>query len=223
MEHTVKIKKIEYVTHNVLRLLTDKPKDYTFLSGQATEMSIDKEGLRKMKRPFTFTNLPEDDELEFTIKVYPSHNGMTEHLPELKVGDQLLIGEVWGAINYKGQGSFIAGGAGITPFISILKDLQNKNELQGNKLFFANSEEKDIIYKHNLESWLGDDLHCILSDEDKKPYATGKIDKAYLQKHHIDVDQHVYLCGPQPMMDAIKTDLFALGLSKGHLVTEDGH
>ena len=223
MEYKVKLRKIEFVTHNVLRLLTDKPKDYSFKPGQATEMAIDKDGLRDEKRPFTFSNLPEDDELEFTIKVYPSHDGMTEHLPDLKVGDGLMIGDVWGAIKYDGQGSFIAGGAGVTPFIAILRDLQRKDQIIGNKLFFANNKEKDIIYKKNLETWLGDDLHCILSDENKNNYPKGHIDQKFLKKHDLDVTKKVYLCGPQPMIDAVRADLFAMGLPKDHLVTEDGH
>jgi hypothetical protein len=223
MEQKIKLKKIEFVTHNVLRLLTEKPEGFTFKPGQATMMAIDKDGLRDEKRPFTFTNLPDDDELEFTIKVYPSHNGMTEHLPNLKVGNQLSVGDVWGAINYQGKGSFIAGGAGVTPFIAILKDLLQKDQLKGNKLFFANSEAKDIIYKNNLEAWLGEDLHCILSDEEHEAYEKGYISQKFLEKHNLDVNKNVYLCGPQPMMDAVKTDLFAMGLPKSHLVTEDGH
>ena len=223
MEHKVKLRKIEFVNHNVLRLLTDKPKNYNFKPGQATEMAIDKDGLRDEKRPFTFSNLPEEEELEFTIKVYPSHDGMTEHLPNLKVGDDLIIGDVWGAIKYDGKGSFIAGGAGVTPFIAILRDLQRKNEIIGNKLFFANNEEKDIIYKNNLETWLGNDLHCILSDENKENYPKGHINQEFLKKHQLDVTKKVYLCGPQPMIDAVRADLFAMGLPKDHLVTEDGH
>jgi ferredoxin-NADP reductase len=48
---------------------------------------------------------------------------------KVKPGDQLIIRDVWGAITYKGKGVFIAGGAGITPFISIFRDLSARNEL----------------------------------------------------------------------------------------------
>ena len=68
MEYNVTIKKIEPITHNVLRIVTAKPKDYSFEPGQATEVAIDRENYRNEKRPFTFTSLPEENELEFTIK-----------------------------------------------------------------------------------------------------------------------------------------------------------
>ena len=221
MEHKIKIKNIEYVTHNVLRISTDKPEDYTFKPGQATEMSIDKDNWREEKRPFTFTSLPDENELEFTIKVYPSHDGMTDQLRHVEVGDHLLIGDVWGAINYQGTGTFIAGGAGVTPFIAILKDLQRKDELKGNRLFFANDKSKDIIYLKNLETWLKNDLYLILSEEKESPYAYGQIDKAYLEKHNLEINRPVYLCGPPPMTDAISAQLYAMGLPKSHLITEE--
>jgi len=177
MEHRILLKSIEHINHNVVRLVTDKPKDYTFTPGQATELSIDKENWNNKKRPFTFTSLPDDDELEFTIKIYPSHDGVTEQIEKLNVGDHLLIGDAWGAINYKGKGTFIAGGAGVTPFIAILKDLNRKGELSGNKMFFGNDEEKDIIYKKNLQEWLDDDLNLILSKENSNGFDHGKIER----------------------------------------------
>lgn len=221
MNYKITIQKIEHINHNVLRLVTDKPKNYSFTPGQATEVAIDKDGFREEKRPFTFTSLPENDFLEFTIKVYPSHNGVTKKLEDLKVGDQLIIGDPWGAITYKGKGAFIAGGAGITPFISIFKYLTDKGELSGNQLFFGNKKERDIIYKNNLESWLGDAFHVVLSDEKNEAYANGYIDKNLLKKYNLDVTSPVYLCGPPKMMEAVKADLYALGLEEDQLIRED--
>ena len=221
MEHKVTLKKIEHINHNVLHLVVDKPKNYQFTPGQATEVSIDKGEWKDKKRPFTFTSLPEDKELEFTIKVYPSHDGVTEQLENLKVGDHLLIGDAWGAIHYKGTGSFIAGGAGVTPFIAILKDLKQKGELEGNRLFFSNHKERDIIYKNNLQAWLGDNLHLTLSDEKHDDFDHGRIDKDYLQKHKLEPTEPVYLCGPPPMMDALQSDLYEMGVPKSQLVTEE--
>ena len=75
------------------------------------------------KRPFTFTSLPGDDHLEFTIKCYTDHDGVTNQLGQLKAGDELLLHDIWGAIHYTNEGTFIAGGAGITPFIAIFRQL----------------------------------------------------------------------------------------------------
>lgn len=49
---------------------------------------------------------------------------MTNELSKIEVGDSVIIKSVFGAIHFKGNGTFIAGGAGVTPFISILRELQ---------------------------------------------------------------------------------------------------
>ena len=118
-KHIVKVLTTELVTHNVKRFTLQKPQNYSFTSGQATDVSINKPGLEEEVRPFTFTCLNSDDHLEFTIKTYTDHDGVTNKLRGINAGDELIVHEVYGAITYKGPGIFIAGGAGITPFISI--------------------------------------------------------------------------------------------------------
>lgn len=221
MEHNITIKQIENINHNVLRIVVDKPEGYSFTPGQATELSIDKDSWRDEKRPFTFTSLPEDDDLEFTIKVYPSHDGVTDKLDDLKVGDKAIIGDAWGAINYQGEGTFIAGGAGVTPFLAILKDLKYKDQLKGNTLIFSNKKEKDIILKQNLEAWLGDDVHFVLTDEKNDQYHNGHIDAQYLKDKNLRINKPVYVCGPPAMEDAIKANLYELGVSKDMIVMEE--
>jgi len=123
MKHIVKIKSIGHITHDVLKIITGKPPHYNFTPGQATEVSINKPDWKGRKNPFTFTCLPGDDFLEFNIKTYPAHKGVTNEMLKLKEDDELILHEVFGAISYKGEGLFIAGGAGVTPFISILRGL----------------------------------------------------------------------------------------------------
>src|SRR5687768_9902320 len=98
MEHVIKIKDVVKITHDVKRFQCEKPDGYHFLPGQATEVSINKEGWRQEKRPFTFTSLNESPDLEFVIKIYDDHNGVTNALGKLKPGDELIVDDVWGAI-----------------------------------------------------------------------------------------------------------------------------
>lgn len=119
----VKVLKTDSLTHNVKRFVVEKPRGYTFIPGQATEVSINQKSLEMELRPFTFTSLPNDNHLEFIIKIYVDHNGMTEKLNHVVEGDELLVHEVFGTIRYEGPGLFIAAGAGITPFISIFRQL----------------------------------------------------------------------------------------------------
>jgi len=172
-EHAVKIIGITQITHDVRQFRVEKPEGYSFVPGQATNVSINRPELRKKRKPFTFTGLESDPFLEFIIKIYPSHKGVTAELEKLKPGDELIIGNVWGAISYKGAGVFIAGGAGITPFIAIFRHLRAEGAVEGNKLIFANRTRADIILESELKEMLGDAFINILSEEKDGEYASG--------------------------------------------------
>lgn len=217
----VKIKTIEHHTHDVLHIVTEKPADADFTPGQATEIFIDKQGWQNEGRPFTFTCLPEDDYLEFMIKTYPEHKGVTNELLSLKPGDNLIVNDIFGAIQYKGEGAFIAGGAGVTPFIAILRELRKKGNLGNNKLLFANKTASDIILKNEFEKMLGNNFINILSDEKTDKYAYGQISEAFIKQNASPVNSYFYLCGPPPMMEAVEKQLVNLNVSKDKIVKED--
>lgn len=214
------IKEIKSVTHNVLSFTLNHPEEISFLPGQAAEIAIDKEGWRDKGNPFTFTSLPDEDHLEFIIKIYPKHQGVTQELSKLQVGDKIILKAVFGAIKYKGKGSFIAGGAGVTPFISIIRDLNRKKELSGNRLIFANSEKKDIINKKEFDSILGEDFKNILSREKVAGHASGRIDTEYLRDNITSPRDYFYICGPEAMMDAVEESLKELGVKEDKIVKE---
>ena len=220
-QQIIKIVSIDNVTHDVLRFVTEKPADYNFMPGQAARLSINKEGWEQKKRSFTFTNLPNEDHLEFTIKIYHDHKGLTNELSTLKAGDELLITDPWGVIHYKGQGVFIAGGAGVTPFISIFRDLHTKNELSNNKLVFANKTLADIIHQEELKNMLGQNFINILSEEELKDFEHGFITESLLKKHDVSDYKYVYLCGPKPMMDSIEEQLKNLNVKEEAIIKEE--
>ena len=220
-QYIVKIKSIDKVTYDVLKIVTEKPKKYAFNPGQATEVSINKNGWSNKKSPFTFTGLPDDNYLEFTIKTYPSHKGVTNELLQLKINDELILHEVFGAISYKGEGVFIAGGAGVTPFISIFRDLQSKNEIGNNKLIFANKTKNDIILEVEFKKLLGNNFINILSDEKVEGYANGLITKDFIQAKSGGINKPFYLCGPPPMMKAVEKQLADLHIDKKSIVKEE--
>jgi len=220
-QHLVKIKSIKHITHDVLQIITERPPHYSFNPGQATEVAINKKDWKNEKRPFTFTSLPDSDFLEFTIKTYPSHKGVTNELLKLETDDELILHDVFGAIAYKGEGVFIAGGAGITPFICIFRYLQSKNETGGNKLIFANKTSDDIILALEFKKLLCGNFINILSDEITEEYAHGQITENFLKSNINDFDQQFYVCGPPAMMVAIEEQLSNLGIDKKAITVEE--
>lgn len=219
--HIVKIESLVMITHDVLKIVTEKPVGYKFNPGQATEIAINKTGWKEEKRPFTFTSLPGDDYLEFTIKTYPAHKGVTNELLKLKKDHELILHDVFGAISYKDEGIFIAGGAGVTPFISIFRHLKKNNKIGRNVLLFANKTKADIILENEFKNMLGDAFINILSDEKVDGYHHGMITEDFLKDNMKSQHQHFYVCGPPPMMAAIPKQLTMLGVGGNSITKEE--
>lgn len=219
-EHFVKILSTENVTHNVRRFTLTKPESYQFKAGQATDIVINLPKWKEERRPFTFTSLNEWDNLEFTIKIYTDHDGVTNELGKLKAGDELILHDVFGAINYKGEGIFIAGGAGVTPFIAIFRQLQKDGKLGDNKLIFSNRTSKDIILKDEFEKMLGNNFINTLTDEKTEKYDNRKIDEKYLKEKINNFSQYFYICGPDAMVEGVSKELENLGVNKDKIVIE---
>ena len=211
MPTSVKILSAQAVTHNVRRYRLEKPEGFHFEPGQATEVSLDLDDWREEKRPFTFTALAEWPDLEFTIKSYFDHDGVTARLGRLEPGANLLLRDVWGTITYKGPGTFIAGGAGVTPFIAILRRLAKDGKLAGNRLIFSNRREEDIILRDEFEAMQGLDRLFTLTDEKVPGLLNERIDAGFLKRHVKDFSGRFYVCGPDQMVKDLRRTLADLG------------
>ncbi len=220
MDHTVRIISTAYVTHNVKKFTLEKPAGFNFVPGQATDLSINEPQWKDNKHPFTFTGLNEDPNLEFTIKIYPERQGVTDRLDQVSAGDEIIISDPWGAIEYKGPGYFIAGGAGITPFIAILRQLYKQGSLQDNILFFSNRTDQDIILKEELETMLGRNAHFTISNQKDSQYDQRRIDSEFLKAEIKDFTRHFYVCGPDEMVAEINQTLEKLGAKPDLVVFE---
>ncbi|HLZ88748.1 MAG TPA: FAD-binding oxidoreductase [Puia sp.] len=220
-EYIVKILETRQVTHDVREFRVEKPKGYTFIPGQATDVTINKPGWKEKKNPFTFTGLNDDPYLQFTIKRYPDHHGVTDQLHQLQPGDTIILHDVWGAIEYHGPGVFLAGGAGITPFLAIFRHLHRDHKADGNTLFFSNKTAEDIIEHKELLDILGVSANFILTNDPKaESYLHARIDKHFLQEQITDFRQPFYVCGPDQMVIDLSNTLKELGADPEFLVFE---
>lgn len=227
MPYKLPIIDIQPITHDVKQFTLSKPDNYSFTPGQATEVSIDKDGWRDEKRPFTFTSLPEEEKLEFIIKIYNDHNGVTNQLNTLTTNDHLIIDDPWGTIQYQGKGTFLAGGAGVTPFISIIRHLHRQDKLNGNTLIFSNKSEQDIILRKELKQILGNRFINVITENGNKHnsdstfyYLDGFIDQQFLAEIVDNVHQEFYVCGPPPFNKSMLMYLKRLGADAEALVFE---
>lgn len=220
MSHRITLLNVLQITPDTRHYVFTRPDDYAFTPGQATELALDLDGWRDEGRPFTFTGDPDAGILAFIIKSYPDHKGVTAKLATSMPGATALIGDVWGAIEDRGPGVFLAAGAGITPFIPILQARARAGTLQGCALHFANKTQDDVILR---DYWRGlDDLDTafVFSDPAGDTPAR-RIDGAYLDGALPDYDRRFYVCGPPPMEDALVAHLKDRGVADMDIIRED--
>lgn len=219
-EHIVKVLKAEFINHNVKHFVVEKPAGYEFVSGQATDVSINNPEWKNELRPFTFTSLNDWENLEFTIKIYNDHNGVTNELGKINAGDELILHDVFGVIQYKEPGVFIAGGAGITPFISILRWLYERRKMKGNELIFSNQTKRDLFLDDELTKMLGAHYYKVFTREDVIGFTSQRIDRDYLTENIKDFSRHFYVCGPDEFVSNITSLLVDLGASSDAVIFE---
>ncbi len=219
-EVIVKILETNYITHDVKRFVVEKPPGFTFTPGQATDVSINNPKWKDKLHPFTFTSRPEWDFLEFMIKIYARNKGMTHALGGTNAGAELILHDVFGTIQYKGPGVFFAGGAGVTPFIAILRDQFNKKQIQGNTLIFSNKTSEDIILFDELKKMLKDNFINVLTRENNIGFLERRIDRNFLIDHISDFNQNFYVCGPESFVNNIVENLRDLGAKPDSLTFE---
>ena len=219
-KHVVKILDSTFITHNVKQFTVEKPKGYTFTPGQATELALDLPGWKTQPRNFNFTSLTSSKTLEFIIKIYDVHKGVTHQLGLAQAGDKLLMGKPFGAMTYKGPGYFFAAGAGITPFIAILRDLQKQKTLAGNTLICTNQTAEDVILDDELTKMLGKNFLNMFTRQHVIGFQERRIDRNTVVALVQNFNQKFYICGPESFVSNIGDILKGLGAKAESIVIE---
>ncbi len=208
------------VTHDTKRFVTTKPEGFDFEPGQGVELFIDSPEYAADGRPFTPTSRRQDQVLEFTIKRYPGDNSVTEALHALQPGAEFIIKGPFGAITYQGPGVFVAAGAGVTPFMAILRSLVAEGKLDGQQIIFSNQRLDDLIYGEELRAYLGDKALFTFTRERAAHLLTRRVDGALVREVARTPDQYFYLCGPDAFVKGLKADLLEWGVPDERLVYE---
>ncbi len=223
------ISKIRDETHDVKTFRVKAPKDFSFIPGQFCLIgicdSIDCKGLYK---PFTFSNSPTDKEfIELTVK---EMGKFTKELFTLKIGDKLIIrGPKGEKLNFdenvKEDVVFLAGGSGITPFLSALRYAHTKKLPNEIHLFFSNRTKKDVICLDELNSISGDQIKIINTLTNEEPEGWdgehGYVDESMIRRYIKDpVSKLWYICGPPGMTEAMRKLLKGIGVKEENIRIE---
>ncbi len=209
----------EFMTHDTRRFIVSRPGNLDWTPGQGVELNLLKSGNGVGGHPFTPVSLADDRVLEFLIKRY-ADDGMTRKLHELTPGSQLDVSDAFGSISYRGPGTFIAAGTGITPFLGMLRELESKGKLAGHTLIYSNKTPQDLICGMELRHMLGDKAIFTFTRKHRLAQSGNRIDAGFLRGHIDDLEQYFYICGPEGFVNSISDDLITMGVHPDRLVYE---
>lgn len=207
-------------------------------AGQFLTLKIMQDGQWSKPHPFTISCALEDPLLRVTIKKI---GVFTSLIPELKEGDPVIVSGPYGAfcshIDEHGEIVMIAGGVGITPFLSVLRHFRNIRARSRVVLLWSNrllddafaleelgalSREIPLTVVHNLSREApGADLsRYARQDLPAVFYEPGRCSRDLMKKYLPSENPAVFLCGPPAMQDYILGELDALDMDSGSVEKE---
>ncbi len=210
MKYTEKVKQINWLAHNVVQLEVSKPADFQYSTGDAVEIKVkDQE-----PGPFTMTNLPDEDHVEFVIRIYKDHHGKTEAISKLKAGDEISFTAPFNTFKPQKRAVFLAGGTGITPFIAVMRAMRKEGELEDCLLLFSNKTRKDLFLEDELNEMLGQHYDNVITQDKEDPEYYGNIDEDFLKKRIEDLTRPILVCGPPAFNEAMEKALKNIGVKE---------
>lgn len=199
-----------------------------FDPGQFAWITIKDTPYSLQQHPFSFSSSAEEPtRLTFTAKPLGDWTSTWE---EIEPGTAAWLEGPYGDFTPRHNGPrgavFFAGGIGITPIMSMLRTLADRGDEQPCVLFYANSSWDEVIFRDDIEELKSRlDLTVIYVLEDPPEGWEGEegfIDHEMLDRHlpRPCDDYSYYICGPEPMMDIVETDLAGRDIPLRLIMTE---
>ncbi len=216
-------KKLNYTITDVKNLghgltevmLSADAKKLKYLAGQFSFFTFPSLS-KKEQHPFTISSHPYEDQLRVTIKGLGDYT--SDLYSKIKKGDKALVEGPFGHFSSKYfkqlNQVWIAGGIGITPFLSLAKDMYPNNV----KLFWCVNSEEEAVYAEELNRIASENrnLEVVIWPSDKRSYLT------FNDLHLSDEKRNAYLiCGPQALKDSFYEQLKIHGVDENHIHEEE--
>lgn len=200
-------RKKEKIARNTWSFYFDSLSNITFTPGQYLEWTFPHKNpdSRGTRRYFTISSAPGEKHISLAIKAYDKRSSFKSAFLDLKNGDQITASSPQGDfILPKDKNiplAFVAGGIGITPFRSMIKNLLANNEKRNIILLYSNNTEDEITFKETFEKAKGVGVKSIFITTEKDGY----IDEKMIEEKIPDYKKRVfYISGPELLVEGLK-------------------
>lgn len=206
------VKGLNFLTDNVAEIqLEPKGRALNFMPGQFIFIKFFGSGVSSESHPFSISSSPDKNDLRLVIK---SLGDFTSQLKNIKAGDIALIEGPFGnfshqSINNKNQ-IWIAGGVGITPFMSMAGSLKDGYKID---LYYCVKNRAEAVLLDELMN-KNENIKVILWCSDEKSFINAKV----VSEISGDLkNKDILLCGPPVFMNSLNKQFKELGVKKNNI------
>lgn len=196
-------------------------KKMPFIPGQFAFLSIADNKLGNEDHPFSMSSGPSENTLRFSVKAIGDY---TEKLKELIPGAKV---SVWGPYGNFGErlysrknAIFIAGGIGISPFLSMIRSAVTAGTGKRINLYYSIKTPDEAVYDHELTGICKTNPSFCYQPHISQ--TNGRLTAEKIKETVLDLEKRlVFLCGPPAMMLSLRDQFIAIGIKKRNIIFED--
>ncbi|WP_298283173.1 1,2-phenylacetyl-CoA epoxidase subunit PaaE [Acidocella sp.] len=238
--HALRVREITRETPDAISIAFDVPPelaaDYAFAAGQYLTLRATLDG-EELRRSYSICTAPNDGELRIAVKQVPGGRFSGWVNASLKPGDLLDVMTPtgrFGLAHAPGNGRLhvaFAAGSGITPVLSIARDVLSREPNSHFTLFYGNRSTESILFRTALEALKDRYLsrfsvfHVLSREQQDLPALNGHLNAEKVGHLLATVVpaaaiDHAFVCGPEAMIDEVGATLRAAGLADERIHTE---
>ncbi len=217
----LKLKEKKKVSTDTYHFIFETDKKIKFKPGQYLEWTLGHADadLRGNRRYFTIASGPSEIDVALGVKFYEPSSTFKKRMLAMQPGDTIMAGQLAGDFTLprdpKQKLAFIAGGIGITPFRSIIKDLMDRGEKRDAILFYSNRNTDEISYREIFDD-AARKIH--IRTRYINTETEGRITGEMIQREIPDYkERFFYISGTHAMTNAFETTLTAMGVPRAQI------
>lgn len=221
-KHNYSVARIERAIDVVTVYLRPKTqKKLDFESGQFAYVSFENKITGKESHPFSIASSPKEELLKLSAKIVGDY---TLKLTQLREGDNVMLYGPYGEFTMSRFNNknclWIAGGIGVTPFLSMLSEERYKCSSNSICFYYTYGKKDEGLFLNEINSLVTKTSNVRFYDwcsKEKK-----RLDlKEIMSKINLRALDAVLMCGPTPMMEGFKKQFLLAGVPEQKIVYEN--
>ncbi len=231
--HQLKLIGRREIARNTTEFKFNKPANFTFIPGQYAGFTLINPGVtdvRGVTRRFSLANIPDDDFIAIALRIIEP-SAYKRLLNQLVIGDEIKFAGPTGNFILPNETNtpviLIAGGIGITPFYSMIREASKYKSPRDITLFYGNQTREESAYLDELYTLQKENPHfnfipTLAVPDDHWQGETGFISDIMIRKYVPDLQKpFYYVCGSSVMVTTLQETLAEMGINEDNIKVED--